>query len=97
MVTLIVMMLALQFGENWMMIAVVAVTSLMMRNIKVTILLWVAAAALFLARGMMEPYWPFVFFGLVILALLLGAGSSGQQQSELYSPDMYSGLMGGGM
>ncbi|MDP6670952.1 MAG: hypothetical protein QGI60_03995 [archaeon] len=99
MITLILMMLALQFGESWMIIAVVALTILTMRDFKATVVLLVATGVLYFARGSLEPYWPFLFFGLVILALLMGAGGGaggGAQQGEYYSPDMYSGLMGGG-
>ena len=98
MITLILMMLALQFGESWMIIAVVAITILTMRDFKATVVLIVATGVLYFARGNLDPYWPFLFFGLVILALLMGAGGGGAaaQQGEYYSPDMYSGLMGGG-
>ncbi len=98
MITLILMMLALQFGENWLVIAVVAITILTMRDLKATVVLLIAAGVLYFAKESLDPYWPFLFFGLIILALLMGAGGGGQgeQQAEYYSPDMYSGLMGGG-
>lgn len=98
MITLILMMLALQFSENWLAIAIVLITILTMRDLKATIVLLVAAGVLYFAKGSLDPYWPFIFFGLIIFALLMGAGGGGQQeqQPEYYSPDMYSGLMGGG-
>ena len=98
MITLILMMLALQFGENWLAVAIVAITILTMRDFKATVVLIIATGVLYFAKGSLDPYWPIVFFGLVILALLMGAGGGGQaeQQAEYYSPDMYSGLMGGG-
>ncbi len=98
MIALVLMMLAVQFNENWLAFAVVAVTILTMRSVSATIILVVAMAALYMFRSSLEPYWPFVFFGLVIFALIFGVkqGGGGEQQPEYYSPDMYSGLMGGG-
>ena len=95
MVALLLMMLAVQFGQNWLAFAVVAVTVLTMRSVSATILLAVALGALYLLRGSLEAYWPVIFFGLVILALLMGSKGAGQQP-EAYSPDMYGGLLGGG-
>ena len=98
MVALLLMMLAIQFGENWLAFAVVGVTILTMRSVKATILLSITLAVLYIMRGSLEPYWPVIFFGLVIVALIFGAksGGGGQEQPEYYSPDMYGGLMGGG-
>lgn len=94
MISLVLMMLAIQFNENWLVFAIIALTILTTRSITMTILLLIVGAVLYFTQGMLEPYWPIVFFGLIILAVLLGMG--GQQQPEYYSPDMYSGLMGGG-
>jgi hypothetical protein len=95
MVALLLMMLAVKFNENWLAFAVIAILILTMRSASTTILLVIAMVVLYTMRGSLEPYWPFVFFGLVVFALLMGMGSR-PQQPEYYSPDMYSGLMGGG-
>jgi hypothetical protein len=94
MVALLLMMLAIQFDEKWLAFSIIAITILSLRSVKATVMILVAAGILFAARSVLEPYWPYVFFGLIILALLLGSG--GKEQPEYYSPDMYAGLMGGG-
>lgn len=98
MIALVLMMLAIQFNEQWLAFAIVAITILSMRSLMATILLIVAMGVIYVMKGSLEPYWPFIFFGLVILALVLGmreGGGGGGGQPEYYSPDMYSGLMGG--
>ena len=94
MISLVLMMLAIQFNENWLVFAIIALTILTSRSITMAILLLIVGAVLYFTQGMLESYWPIVFFGLIILAVLLGLGR--QQQPEYYNPDMYSGLMGGG-
>ena len=95
MIALVLMMLAVQFEQNWLVLAIVVIMILSMRSVGTTILLVVSVAVVYFLKGSMEPYWPFVFFGLIILALALGVGGK-PEQPEYYSPDMYSGLMGGG-
>jgi len=90
------MMLAVQFAELWLAFAIIALVVLTTRSIPTTIILSIAMVVLYVFKGSLEPYWPFVFFGLIIVGLLLGIGKGGGQQPEYYSPDMYSGLMGGG-
>jgi hypothetical protein len=96
MIALVIMMLALQYDQYWLVLAIVAIMIITMRSVGTTVLLIVALGTLYFLKGNMEPYWPFVFFGLIILALALGVGGK-PEQPEYYSPDMYSGLMGGGM
>lgn len=94
---LMLLMLAVQYGANWMVFGILAVMVLSMRSVSTTILLVVSVIVLYALRGAnLYQYWPFVVFGLIILALVLGMGAQ-PAQPEYYSPDMagYGGLMEG--
>ena len=100
MIAIILMMLAIQFNEQWLAFSIIAIMILTMRSISATVILVFAMGVLYFMRGNLEPYWPFIFFGLIIVALIFGMKGAGGGdvggQPEYYSPDMYSGLMGGG-
>ena len=96
MVSIILMMIAVQFNQNWLVFAIVAIMILSMRSVSTTIMLLVSTAVLFIAKSYLNEYWPFVLFGLLILALLLGVGQVGQQ-GEAMPMDMYGGGLDCGM
>jgi peptidoglycan/LPS O-acetylase OafA/YrhL len=94
-IALLLMMIAVQYNQNWMIFAIVALMILTMRSVGTTVILLIATAVIFVGKPYMEQYWPFVLFGLIILALVIGGGTKEQPQQELYSPDMLGGLGGG--
>ena len=97
-IALMLMMLAFQFGENWLVFAIIAIMILSMRSLSTTVLLLVSAAVLyfFTRTGDLNAYWPVIVFGLIIVALVLGLKEK-EQQPEFYAPDMGYGDMMGGM
>ncbi len=97
-IALMLMMLAFQFGENWLVFAIIAIMILSMRSLSTTVLLLVSAAVLyfFTKMGDLNAYWPVIVFGLIIVALVLGLKEK-EQQPEFYAPDMGYGDMMGGM
>lgn len=94
-ISLVLMMLAIQFNQNWLIFAIVTLMVLTMRSVGTTVLLIISTIVLFVARDYLKEYWPFVLFGLIILAVLIGAiGKKGE--AEQAPMDMYGGGFGGG-
>ncbi len=91
MVAVLLMMIAVQFNQNWMVFAIVAVMVLTMRSVSTTVLLVVSTVVLFLAKAYLKEYWPFVLFGLIILGLLIGKGKKGGEAPGAMPADMYGG------
>ena len=98
-ISIVLMMLAIQFEQNWLIFAIVALMVLTMRSISTTMLLIVSTVVLYVTRDYLKEYWPFVLFGLIILAALIGA--FGKKEAEQAPMDMYGGGggfdMGGGL
>ena len=78
MIAILLMMIAVQFNQNWMIFAIVALMILTMRDLAATVLLIAATAVLLAGKEYLAEYWPFVLFGLIILAVVL----SGKQKQE---------------
>src|SRR3989338_5180882 len=96
-VALMLLMLAFQFGENWLIFGVIAIMVLSMRSFATTILLLISAGVLYFVTKTADinTYWPVIVFGLIILSLVLGMKEK-EQQPEFYAPDMgYGDMMGG--
>ncbi len=91
---ILMMMIAFQFDQNWIVFGIVAVMILTSRDFGTLIIMIVALIALYIGKISVADYWPVIMFGLIILALFLGAGQK-PQQPELYPPDPYGGLLGG--
>lgn len=97
-IAILFVMLALQYGQNWMVFAIVAVMILSTRSMPTIMALVVGVVLLYFLAGIgaLGLYWPIVVFGLIIIALALGLGEK-KQQPEYYTPDMGYGDMFGGM
>ncbi len=98
-VALMLLMLAFQFGENWLVFAVIGVMALSMKSLSTTILLVISAGVLYFVvktTGDITAYWPVVVFGLIILSLVMNLKTK-EQQPEMFPPDMGYGDMMGGM
>lgn len=95
-ISLVLMMLAVQYGQGWLMFGILGVMIIYMRSLKVTVLLLLSAGVLYvLGPEGLKAYWPFVLFGLIILALLFGFKSQGEG-AEVYPGGAYGDLLGGG-
>lgn len=93
MIAILLMMIAVQFNQNWLIFAIVALMILTMRDLTATALLIAATAVMLFARDLLIAYWPFVLFGLIILSVALGSKS--QQQPAGYGDMFGGGDMGG--
>jgi hypothetical protein len=93
MIAILFMMIAVQFNQNWLIFAIVALMILTMRDVAATVLLLIATAVLLFGRDYLTEYWPFVLFGLIILSVVLG----GKPKEEQQMPDMFGQEGMGGM
>jgi hypothetical protein len=94
--SIVLMLLAVQFQQNWLVFAIAALIIMTERTLAATFLMVISAAVLYFLQGQLEAFWPFILFGLIILAFALG-GIKGGGQPETYPADPYGGMMGGGM
>jgi len=94
MVSVLLMMVAVQFDQYWMMFAIVALMILSMRSISTTVLLIISTFVLLIGKEYIAAYWPFVLFGLIILSVLLGGK---QKQEQASYADMFAGGDMGGI
>ncbi len=90
MISVLLMMIAVQFNQNWLIFAIVALTVLTMRDFTTTFLLAIATLVLLFGKEYLLEYWPFVLFGLIILSVVLG----GKQKEE--PAGGYQDMFGGG-
>jgi len=88
-VAVLLMMIAVQYNQLWMMFAIVALMILSMRSFSTTVMLIAAMFILLFGKEYLAEYWPYVLFGLIMLSLIIG----GQQKQE---PAGYSDMFGGG-
>jgi len=99
-IVMVIMMFAIQNQQNWIVFGVLAVIILTMRSIATTITLIITVVVVYFvtASGLLFQYWPIVGFGLLIVAMLLGAEGEGGGGADMYSPGMggYADLLGGG-
>jgi len=94
MISVLLMMVAVQFDQNWLIFAIVALTILSVRDFVTTVLLIVATLVLLLGKAYLMEYWPFVLFGLIILSIVLGSKKAPEPAGY---PDMFGGGEMGGV
>ena len=93
-IALILIMIAMQYNQTWVIFGVVGVLILSMRSLTTVVMLIITVLVLFAIKGPnIVAYWPFIVFGLLILALDMGLGKK-PEQPEYYAPDLMSGLGG---
>jgi len=93
MVAIILMMMFLQYDQQWLVLGTVIVVILSTRSLTTAFVLIAALAIIYLTQGAAQAYWPIVIFGLVILALIIGLRPK-PAQPDYYAPDL-GGMMGG--
>ncbi len=94
MISILLMMIAVQFNQNWLIFAIVALTILSTRDLGTTVLLIIATLVLLIGKDYLMEYWPVVLFGLIILSVVI---SGKQKQEPAQYPDMFGGGDMGGI
>lgn len=90
----IFLMMATQWGEPWLILGLLLILVVAMKDFKSTIILVVAAIALYVIKDNLQEYALFVIIGLILLALILGKKTE-EGQSEMFNPGGLGGLMEG--
>lgn len=90
-VSILIIGLAIQFGELWMSVGAVLILIVASKDMKVTFLLIISFLTFYFINGIgMQEYWLFAALGLVALGFILGIDSKEEE-----AQDPYAGLMGG--
>src|SRR3989344_3534744 len=84
-VSVLIMLIALQSGEQWIVLAVLAISIFTAKELSTAIAFIIAAVVLYLmvASGDSGDLWPLVIFGLLVMALIIG---SKHQEQPAYDP-----------
>jgi len=91
-VSIIIIGVAIQFGELWMSLGAILILIVASKDLKVTFLFIISFLVFHFINGIgMKEYWLFAALGLVALGFILGI-DAGQQEAQA---DPYAGLMGG--
>ena len=89
-ISIVVIALAIQFGELWMVLGAAMILIIASRNIKVSILLIISVGVLYFINTIgMKDYWMIAALGLIALGYFLGVGK------EEPAADPYAALLGG--
>ncbi|MBU2100298.1 hypothetical protein KKG83_03340 [Candidatus Micrarchaeota archaeon] len=91
----IFLMMATQWGPTWLIGGIVLILIIAMRDLKSTIILLVAAIALYFIKDNIQEYALFVIIGLILLAMVLGKKADEGGQPEMFNPGGFGGLMEG--
>ncbi len=99
MVTIVLMMLVMQFNMAWMAFGILFISIITSKDLMTVIVLLVTGGIIYYAQaiGLLNAYWPIILLVSIGLFYLfrLDKGSGGQP--EMYNPDPFGGLMGGGV
>ena len=92
-ISVVVVGIAVQFGELWMVLGIATVMIVASKDIKASIMIVITLAVLYFVNGVgMQEYWMFAMLGLIAMGYLIGLDSGGQAAA-----DPYAGLLGGDM
>ena len=92
---IIFLMMATQWGDTWLIVLMLAVLLVAMKDLKSTIVLVVAAIAMYFIKDNLQEYALFVIIGLILLALIMGKKAEEEGQPEMFAPGGFGGLMEG--
>jgi len=98
-VSILIMMIAIQLQETWIVLAVLAISILTSKDLSTIISFIVATVVLYIVVGTgdVDSLWPMAIFGLIIVAILLGSKPQ-EASADPYAGagmDMFGGAGGG--
>jgi uncharacterized membrane protein YgcG len=97
-VAILLILMAMQFHQNWLVWGIAAVMILTTKSVMTTIAMVIAVVAIYLVFGLenFNTYLPFVVIGLLVLSLLFNMKEGGGQP-EAFDPGAgYADMLGGG-
>ncbi len=97
-IAIILMLIAVSYGQNWIVFGVIIIMILSQRKLSVIILMLGGGGVIYFlsASGLnLVDYWPILVFGFIIIALALGIGKKEEPQGM--DPFGGMGLGMGGM
>ena len=93
-IAVLLIMLAIQFNQQWMILGVVGILIVSMRSVGTILLVIITLGAFFLFPDV-KTYGPIILVSLIIIALAFGSGDKpGAPQG--YPMDMFGDMGGGG-
>jgi len=92
MISIVLMMLFMQYGELWLVFGVLMLTILTSRSFSTTFVIILAVALIYFTKDLLKDLWPIVTIGLVTLALILNLMN---REKPEYAPEMGLGGMFG--
>lgn len=97
-IAIILMLIAVTYHQNWIIFGVIAIMILTQKNLTTLILMAIGGGALYFISisGMdINAIWPFLVFGFIILALILGIGKK-EQGAGMFGGGAEDPFAGGG-
>jgi len=93
-VTILMLMLAVQYGEGWLVFGIAAIMIIALRSLSATLMIIIATVLLYVFKGSgLNDLWPIIVIALVIIALISGLG---KKEEASYGGQDFSSLLGGG-
>lgn len=95
-VSVILIFLALQYQQAWIVFAILILSVFTIKSMKAIVGLVAASLILYLLLdyGSIASYFPFVVLGIFVMGLILGIGKAAGE-SQTYAGGGYSDLLGG--
>jgi putative Ca2+/H+ antiporter (TMEM165/GDT1 family) len=92
-VAMLLILLAMQYSQNWIVLGIIAVIFLSTRSMATTFATIIGTAMIWFfsgSGGNLNSFLPFIVLGFIIIALVMGVGGK-ERAPEYYTPQ------GGGM
>lgn len=95
-VSILIMMIAVQSGETWIVLAVLTISVITSKELSTVIAFILSTIVLYIVVGTgNQDLWPLAIFVIIIIALVLGSKPA-KQEEYAGGTDMFGGGMGGG-
>ena len=93
-VTILMLMLAVQYGQGWLVFGIAAIMIISLRSLSATAMIIAATILLYVFKSTgLNDLWPIIVIGLIIIALISGLG---KKEEPAYGGGDLSSLLGGG-
>ena len=96
-VSMILIFLAMQYGQNWIIFAIMIISVLTIKSFRAIAVLVIGTLALYLLfdNGDLNSSFPLIVLGIAVVGLILGLGKGGGSEPQAGLPGGYGDLLGG--